>query len=114
MAEKIYKVRYVNEGRVFELYARGVASSSIFGFIEVEKLVWGKRSEIIVDPTEQELKNEFAGVKRTLIPLHAVVRIDEVEKSGTAKILPLAGGTPREPSDLLLHACHARTPPKKD
>jgi len=113
MAEKIYKVRYVNEGRVFELYARNVCSSAMFGFIEVEKLVWGKKSEVIVDPSEQELKNEFAGVKRTFIPLHAIVRIDEVEKSGAAKILPLAGNAQRDPSDILLHARHARTP-KKD
>jgi hypothetical protein len=114
MGEKIYKVRYVNEGRVFELYARSVGSASIFGFIEVEKLLWGKKSEVIVDPSEQELKNEFAGVKRTLIPLHAIVRIDEVEKSGAAKILPLTGNAAREPSDILLHARNARTPTKKD
>jgi hypothetical protein len=114
MAEKVYKVRFINEGKVFELYARSVSSSSMFGFVEVEKLVWGKRSEVIVDPSEQDLKNEFAGVKRTFIPMHAVIRIDEVEKSGAAKILPLAGGVQREASDLLLHAHHARIPPKKD
>jgi hypothetical protein len=92
IVEAVYKVRFLAEGRIFELYARNVTSSSLFGFIEVEKLVWGKRSEVIVDPTEQELKNEFAGVKRTLLPIHAIVRIDEVEKTGAAKILPLPAG----------------------
>ncbi|HIA77609.1 MAG TPA: DUF1820 family protein, partial [Gammaproteobacteria bacterium] len=30
----------------------------------------------------------FSEVKRTYIPLHAVIRIDEVEKEGKAKITP--------------------------
>jgi hypothetical protein len=85
----IYKVRFQSEGRIYELYAREVTHGDIFGFVLVEDLVWGKKSEIIVDPTEQELKNEFAGVKRTYIPLHAVVRIDEVDKGGAAKVVPI-------------------------
>jgi hypothetical protein len=32
------------------------------------------------------LKTEFEGVKRTFIPLHAVLRIDEVEKAGRGRI----------------------------
>jgi len=90
----IYKVRFQTEGRIYELFARSVTHGDIFGFVLVEDLVWGKKSEIIVDPTEQELKNEFAGVKRTYIPLHAVVRIDEVDKGGSAKVvsMPTAAG----------------------
>jgi len=88
----IYRIRFTSEGRVIEVYAQSVGQADLFGFIQVEDIVWGKRSEVIVDPTEDELKNEFAGVKRTFIPLHAVVRIDEVEKSGPAKIVPLSGG----------------------
>jgi len=30
-------------------------------------------------------------VTRTHIPMHAVMRIDEVEKQGAAKIVPLSG-----------------------
>jgi len=95
MAEKtIYKVRFVNQGKIYEIYAREVSQGGIFGFIEVGKIIWGTKSDVIIDPTEQELKNEFNGVKRTYIPMHAVIRIDEVEKSGTGKVIPLpsAGG----------------------
>ncbi|MEE8311781.1 MAG: DUF1820 family protein [Candidatus Binatia bacterium] len=89
----IYRIRFMSEGRVIEIYAESVGHADMFGFIQIEGIVWGKRSEVIVDPTEDELKNEFAGVKRTFVPLHAVVRIDEVEKSGPAKIVPLPGGS---------------------
>ena len=58
----------------------------MFGFIEVEKLLFGEKSSVVVDPTEENLKNEFNGVERTYIPMHSIIRIDEVEKQGTAKI----------------------------
>ena len=40
----------------------------------------------MVDPAEEKLKTEFAGVRTTYIPMHSIFRIDEVEKGGTAKI----------------------------
>jgi hypothetical protein len=40
----------------------------------------------LVDPGEEKLKNEFSGVKRSYIPLQAIIRIDEVEKEGAARI----------------------------
>lgn len=88
----IYRVRFLNEGRVFELYAREVTQGSLFGFVEISQLLWGKKSEVIIDPSEQDLRNEFAGVNRIHVPMHAVVRIDEVEKGGSGRILPLRRG----------------------
>lgn len=76
---------------MFELYAREVSQGALFGFVEIAQLVWGTKSEVIIDPSEQELRNEFAGVSRVHVPIHAVVRIDEVEKGGSAKIIPIAG-----------------------
>jgi len=88
----VYKVIFLNQGKVYEIFAREVAQGSLFGFVEVEQIVFGERSQLIVDASEESLKTEFAGVKRTFIPLHSVVRIDEVEKEGAARILtPEAG-----------------------
>jgi hypothetical protein len=58
----------------------------LFGFIEIEELVFGERTTVVVDPAEEKLKSEFETVSRTYIPMHAIVRIDEVEKQGTSKI----------------------------
>jgi hypothetical protein len=41
---------------------------------------------MVVDPSEEKLKAEFSGVRRSFIPIQAIIRIDEVEKSGVAKI----------------------------
>jgi len=75
-----------NQGKVYEIYAQNVHHSAMFGFIEVEKLLFGEKTSVVVDPTEENLKNEFNGVERTYIPMHSIIRIDEVEKQGTAKI----------------------------
>ena len=84
--QRIYKVIFTHQSEVFEIYASGVSQSSIFGFIEVEKILFGERSKVVVDPSEDKLKTEFKDVKRLHIPLHAVLRIDEVEKQGVARI----------------------------
>lgn len=84
--KKIYRITFQNQGKVYEIYARSVAQSALFGFIEVEKILFGEKSSLLVDPSEEHLKAEFDGVNRTYIPLPAVIRIDEVEKSGQAKI----------------------------
>ena len=58
-----YRITFMNQGKVYEIYARGVHQSAIFGFIEVEKIVFGEKSALLVDPTEEHLKNEFEGVR---------------------------------------------------
>src|ERR1700740_1508966 len=90
-ASHIFKVQFVNQGKVYEIYARKVSHGALFGFIEVEELVFGERSSVVVDPAEERIKSEFAGVKRTYLPLHAVLRIDEVRKQGVSKITALEG-----------------------
>ncbi len=88
----IFKVMFVNQGKVYEIYARKVSHGALFGFIEVEELVFGERSGVVVDPAEEKIKSEFSGVKRTYLPLHSVLRIDEVKKQGVSKIMSIEGG----------------------
>ncbi len=91
MVQPIYKVIFQNQGKVYEVYARQIFQSDMWGFIEIEEFVFGERSQILVDPSQEKLKNEFGGVKRSYIPMHSVIRIDEVEKEGTAKISDSGG-----------------------
>ena len=87
MKEKtIYRISFLNAGEVYEIYAAGVSQGGIFGFIEVEEILFGERSKLLIDSSEERLKTEFEGVQRTFIPLHAVIRIDEVEKAGRGRI----------------------------
>ena len=87
----IYKIIFVNQGKVYEVYARKVSHGSLFGFVEIEEMVFGGRSSVVLDPGEERLKTEFAGVSRSYVPLQAIIRIDEVRKQGISKILALEG-----------------------
>jgi hypothetical protein len=88
MAERrIYRVTFLNQGQIYEVYARRVNQGGLLGFVEIEGLVFGQKTRMVVDPAEERLQREFEGVKRFYIPMHAVVRIDEVEKQGPSRIL---------------------------
>ena len=87
MAKKtIYKIIFHNLGKVYEIYARSIHQGNLFGFIEVEKLIFGEKSSLVVDPSEESLKSEFEHVTRIYIPMHSIIRIDEVDRQGTAKV----------------------------
>ena len=88
----IYKVLFFSQGKQYELYARRVRQGDLYGFIEVEQLVFGEKSSVVVDPAEEQLKSEFKGVKKVSIPVHAIIRIDEVEKEGAGRITTATGG----------------------
>jgi len=87
----LYRIIFMNQGKIYEIYARSIAHGDLFGFLEVEELIFGERSSVVVDPAEEKIKSEFAGVQRTYIPLHAVMRIDQVEKQGVSKISNVDG-----------------------
>jgi hypothetical protein len=90
--KNLYKVVFMSQGQVYEIYARSVGHGDMFGFIEVEEIVFGERTTVVVDPAEEKIKAEFEGVKRTYLPMHSIIRIDEVDKKGTSKISKLEGG----------------------
>jgi len=90
--EKLYRVAFMAQGQVYEIYAREVSHGALFGFVEIEQLVFGERSSVVVDPSEEKIKSEFEHVKRTYLPMHSIIRIDEVEKQGPSKISKLEGG----------------------
>lgn len=93
MSDKsLYKVIFMSQGQVYEIYARSISHGDLFGFIEVEKLVFGERSSVVVDPAEEKIKTEFENVRRTYLPMHSIIRIDEVDKQGASKISKLEAG----------------------
>jgi hypothetical protein len=88
----IYRVVFFNQGSVYEVYARQVMQGGLYGFVEVEGLLFNEKSKLVIDPTEDRLKQEFEGVQRFHIPMHSVIRIDEVEREGVARITTQSDG----------------------
>ncbi len=88
--QPVYRVIFVNQGKVYELFAREVSQGGLFGFVEVAGLLFGERSAVVVDPSEERLKSEFACVDRFFVPMHAIIRIDQMDREGTAKVSDLS------------------------
>lgn len=94
-ARPLYRVAFLAGDKRYEVYVRKVASAgAMLGFLELEGFVFGERSSVLVDPAEEKLKDEFGEVRRCFVPLHAVLRVDEVAKRGTARITAVEGGAP--------------------
>lgn len=89
--DRIYRVIFVNQDQVFEVYAKHVYQSDMWGFLEIEEFVFGSQSDLVIDPGEEKLKNQFSDVKRSYVPNHAIIRIDEVEHEGVAKVTEAKG-----------------------
>lgn len=82
----IFRITFSYLDSIYELYARHVTESDMFGFILIEEFIFGEQSTLVVDPSEEKLKHEFNGVERIYVPTQSIHRIDEVEKQGVAKI----------------------------
>jgi hypothetical protein len=87
----IFRISFYNQGDIYELHARKISQSEMYAFVEVEGIIFGERSSVVVDPSEEKLKSEFAGIRRTYIPLQAIIRIDEVEREGANRIIQSGG-----------------------
>ena len=79
---------------------RELCQGSLFGFIEIGDFVWDNHTSVVVDPSHEKLKTEFADVTTTYIPMHNVLRIDEVKKQGIAKISELSDKVTAFPSPI--------------
>lgn len=93
--QRLYRVSFQNQGQMYVVYAREVSHGSMLGFVEIGKLVFGEKTTVVVDTSEEKLKTEFEGVERFYVPVHSIVRIDEVKQQGPARIVPGPEGAPR-------------------
>jgi len=100
---RLFKISFLNQGRVYELYARRVSTSEVLGFTEIAELVF-ETTGLVVDPIEERLREEFRDTLVLHLPMHAVLRIEEVARRGPLairdattgeKIMPFPVSNPR-------------------
>ena len=84
--KSVYKIIFIQLGEIYEVFAKQIYQSDMYGFIEVEDYIFNKDKQLVVDPAAEKLKNEFNKVERSYIPINAIIRIDEVVESGEATI----------------------------
>jgi len=91
--QKLYKVTFLSQGKTLELYARKVGSSALWGFTEVGEIVFDQQGEgVVIDPTEEKLREEFVNTRVLHLPIQCIVRVEEVEKRGPLAIRDAISG----------------------
>ena len=55
----VYKIKFIQLGEIYEVFARHIYQSEMYGFIEVEEYIFNREKQLVVDPTSEKLKNEF-------------------------------------------------------
>ena len=99
-SKALYRGQFICHSERYEVYVREVNQGQLFGFIDIADFVWDTHSALIVDPSHEKLKSEFADVRHTLIPMHQVLRIDEVQKQGAARITELGNNVSPFPGPI--------------
>ena len=83
--ESVFRVVYQVQGQKKILYARYISEESLMGFIEAEALLTAADKKDLPESLDIEnLNAEFESVARTYLPMHAIIRIDELIKENEA------------------------------
>ena len=98
--KKLFRVSFVNQNQVYDVFARKVYQSELYGFVVIEELVFDSKTELVIDPGEEKLRDEFSEVKRSFVPMHSIIRIDEVCKTGKVTITDLGDNIKMFPGNL--------------
>ena len=83
--DAVFRILFTQGEKSCEVYARYISEETLMGFIEVEELVFSENSSLVPDSAEEKLKAELSNVKRCYIPMHAILRIDEVMSVAKAR-----------------------------
>ena len=87
-SKKLYKVSFINQDKVYEIFAKQVYESDLYGFVVIEELVFGSQSDIVIDPSEEKLQIELKRYSHELTTRNyaiAISKIDVVESENIAK-----------------------------
>ena len=84
--EKMFRIAFLNHGKVYELFCKDVCTSGLLGFVEVSGLEFAEADSLVVDPTEEKMRDEIEGVEILHLPMHSVLRVEQVRKKGPAVI----------------------------
>lgn len=98
---KLYKVSFLNQGQVYQLYCRRVIGSELsYGFLQVSDLLFETDDSVVIDPTEERLREEFEDVEVLHLPVNSVIRVEQVRKRGSAVIRDSKSGEKVTPLPL--------------
>ena len=47
----VYKIKFIQLGEIYEVFARHIYQCEMYGFIEEEEYIFNRDKQLVVDPT---------------------------------------------------------------
>ena len=85
----IYRINYINQNQVYELYAERIATDALLGFMSISSILFDLKDAIVIDPVEEQLKTEFKDVEVLHVPITHILKVEEVKQKKSCKIRQL-------------------------
>ena len=98
--DQTYRVSFLKHGKVYEIFCREVENSDLWGFIDLAGLIFGDKDAVVVDPTEEKMRDEFEDVEVLHLPMHSILSIEQVKKRGQSVIRDRESGEKVTPFPL--------------
>ncbi len=80
----LYKVHFTWQKKDVILKARNLDLTHPY-FVSIKDLVFSSRNSLIIDPTEDDLKNTFGKTDHVMIPFQTVLLIEEIKEESIAE-----------------------------
>ena len=84
-----YRITFSNEStgddELYQVCARHVSASDLYGLVEISGFIFPE-NKLVYNPGEERIKREFGEIKRSWIPYHAIIRIDELADTTASEI----------------------------
>jgi hypothetical protein len=83
----VYRVTFTENNTIKKIFSKFISEDNLESFIELDDLIF---DSVLNDTAchQEVLKSEFKGVQRLYLPLHTILRIDEIhlDSKGQLKI----------------------------
>lgn len=82
-----YRVHFNWNEKEYQLIARSLDLTHPY-FVSIKNLLFPKGKNLIIDPSEDDVRKTFSETNHIMIPLQSVSMIEELDDNGTSKVMP--------------------------
>ena len=82
-----YRVHFIWKEKEYQLIARSLDLTHPY-FVSIKDLLFPKGKNLIIDPSEDDVRKKFSETNHVMIPLQSVSMIEELADDGASKVMP--------------------------
>ena len=82
-----YRVHFIWKEKEYQLIARSLDLTHPY-FVSIKDLLFPKGKNLIIDPSEDDVRKTFSETNHVMIPLQSVSMIEELADDGSSKVMP--------------------------